>query len=200
MAKVSLFFVFTKYFSSSIGFTLRFEIVGEEHRLKAENLGKGIIYSLWHGNLLFIGYFIYSLKNKRKGYILSSPSRDGEAISKVGQGLRFGRVMGAAKRGGVAAIIELINGNMYVAIALLIWALFVGTIDNFIKPIIVSKRAKVHTAVILIGMIGGIFFFGIIGLILGPLILAYLLIVLELYRNKKSPGLILPSPKKRKSR
>jgi len=40
-------------------------------------------------------------------------------------------------------------------------------------------------------MIGGIFLFGILGIILGPLILAYLLIILELYRNKRVPGIIV---------
>lgn len=91
-------------------------------------------------------------------------------------------------------------GNAYQAIGLLIFGVISSSIDNFLRPIIVSKRAKIHTSVILIGMIGGLFFFGILGIILGPLILAYLLIILELYRNKGSPGIITNLSKKRKSR
>ena len=47
---------------------------------------------------------------------------------------------------------------------------------------------------ILIGMIGGYFFFGLLGFILGPLILAYLLIVLDVYRNKRVPGILVQEP------
>jgi len=39
-------------------------------------------------------------------------------------------------------------------------------------------------------MIGGLFLFGIIGFVLGPLILAYILIILEVYRNKKGPSIL----------
>ena len=59
---------------------------------------------------------------------------------------------------------------------------------EIVKPLIVSRRTKIHSAIILIGMIGGILFFGIIGVILGPLILSYLLIVLEVYRDQRFPG------------
>ena len=93
----------------------------------------------------------------------------------------------------------LLAGNPLPAIGVAAFGIVGSSIDNFIKPIIVSKRTKVHTSVILIGMIGGLFFFGIMGLILGPLILAYLLIVLELYRNKSSPGITLEKPVKKKS-
>ena len=51
-------------------------------------------------------------------------------------------------------------------------ALIVGTIDNIIKPKLVGKRAKVHPAIILIGILGGIKLLGFIGLIIGPVILA----------------------------
>jgi len=50
--------------------------------------------------------------------------------------------------------------------------------------------------VILLGMIGGVYCLGFIGFILGPLILAYLLIVLEVYRDKKTPGIFLQNPPK----
>lgn len=64
-------------------------------------------------------------------------------------------------------------------------AIIVSWIDNFLRPYIVSRRTKVSSAVILVGMIGGLIVFGIIGLVLGPLILAYLLVLLDAYKNKK---------------
>lgn len=85
----------------------------------------------------------------------------------------------------------LIAGNTFSAIGILVFGVFSSNIDNFLRPIIVSKRAKLHPAVILIGMIGGLFLLGILGLILGPLILAYLLILLEIYRKKKLPKIFI---------
>ena len=55
-----------------------------------------------------------------------------------------------------------------------------------------------NSSIILIGMIGGLFFFGILGFILGPLILAYLLIVLEIYRKKRIPGVFIQPEAKTK--
>jgi len=81
-------------------------------------------------------------------------------------------------------------GNSIPAIGVSLFGVIASTIDNFIRPIIVSRRTNLHPALILIGMIGGIFFFGVIGFIIGPLILAYLLILLEIYRNTKVPGLL----------
>ena len=48
-----------------------------------------------------------------------------------------------------------------------------------------------HPLLILIGMIGGLLLFGIFGIILGPLILAYVLILLEVYRNKTIKGVFI---------
>jgi predicted PurR-regulated permease PerM len=49
---------------------------------------------------------------------------------------------------------------------------------------IVSRRTQINPAIVLIGMIGGIYVFGILGLIIGPLILAYVILIVELYRKK----------------
>lgn len=76
-------------------------------------------------------------------------------------------------------------GNVGAGIGFLIYgALFVSTLDNFIRPYLISRRTNVPTVVILIGMIGGIFVFGLLGIIIGPLILAYVLTIMDAYRNK----------------
>jgi len=77
------------------------------------------------------------------------------------------------------------TGRSGAGIGLLIYGLIlINWIDTFVRPIIVSKRAKINTAIVIIGMIGGLFSFGILGLIIGPLILAYILLAVELYRKK----------------
>ena len=77
------------------------------------------------------------------------------------------------------------TSNFFVVIAFLIYNLFLtSTIDNFLRPYIIAKRADLSQVVVLVGMIGGLFIFGILGIILGPLILAYFLTFLEAYRSK----------------
>jgi len=86
-----------------------------------------------------------------------------------------------------------VAGNTFSAIGVGVFGIFASTIDNFLRPMFISRRTRLNTSLVLIGMIGGFFLFGILGFILGPLIIAYLLIILEIYRHKKSPGIIVES-------
>ena len=97
------------------------------------------------------------------------------------------------------AVYLFIGGNNVAAWGIIIFGVISSSIDNILRPIIVSKATKMHSAIVLVGMIGGLFFFGIIGLILGPLILAYLLIILEVYRSKKEPGFFIQEEAQKKS-
>jgi len=83
------------------------------------------------------------------------------------------------------AIFLLIDGNAGAALGVVIFGFISSIVDNFLRPIIVARRAKIHPAILLAGMVGGLYAFGVLGFILGPLILAYLLILLEVYQGKK---------------
>ncbi|HEX4926799.1 MAG TPA: AI-2E family transporter [Burkholderiales bacterium] len=73
----------------------------------------------------------------------------------------------------VPAVIALVlQGRYYAAIFLLAWGGFVVTIDNFLRPWLVSGRAQVGTLTVFIGVLGGVGAFGPIGIFLGPLVLA----------------------------
>lgn len=58
------------------------------------------------------------------------------------------------------------------AIAFLIWSIPVGILDNFLRPILISRGVELPLILIFAGVIGGLLAFGIIGLFLGPVILA----------------------------
>jgi len=58
------------------------------------------------------------------------------------------------------------------AIALLVWTVIVGSLDNVIRPILIRKGADLPLLLILAGVIGGLVAFGIIGLFVGPVMLA----------------------------
>lgn len=83
------------------------------------------------------------------------------------------------------------TGNLYGFLGIFIFGAFSSTLDNFLRPLIVSQKANVHTSVVLVGMIGGVFMFGVLGLLIGPLILAYLFTILDIYRNKNAPDVFI---------
>ena len=60
-----------------------------------------------------------------------------------------------------------------------------GTLDNFIRPKLMGNIAKIHPLIMLVGIFGGLFFFGVLGVIIGPLILAFTAVVIENYLVKK---------------
>ncbi|VVB78807.1 AI-2E family transporter [uncultured archaeon] len=76
------------------------------------------------------------------------------------------------------------TGRTGAGIGLLIYGGAIITwIDNVVRTIIVARNTKINLWVILIGMLGGLLVFGFLGLIIGPLILAYVLLVIEVYRK-----------------
>lgn len=75
---------------------------------------------------------------------------------------------------------------MLMAGGLFLWcALLVSTIDNFLRPKIVSERAKVHPLVILLGVFGGLALFGFVGIIVGPFLLTLFMASLKIYMEEK---------------
>jgi predicted PurR-regulated permease PerM len=86
-----------------------------------------------------------------------------------------------------ASLYLLTSGHTGAGIGLFIYGAVIVSliVDSVLRPYIVSKRANISSAIFLVGMIGGLIIFGIIGLVIGPLILSYLIILLEAYRNKK---------------
>ncbi len=57
--------------------------------------------------------------------------------------------------------------------------LVISSIDNILKPKIIGQRGKIHPVLVLIGVIGGVKVFGVIGLILGPVVLAIVVTLIE---------------------
>jgi len=84
------------------------------------------------------------------------------------------------------------SGNTGAGVAYLLYnIIIVSTLDNFLRTYIVSKKTKMNSAVVFVGMIGGLFMFGMVGLLIGPLILAYFLIILQLYKEKELSSLFV---------
>ena len=83
----------------------------------------------------------------------------------------------------VPAVIYLyITGQAMTATLLLAWcAAVVGTVDNILRPVLVGKDAKMPDLLILVGTLGGLFLFGPIGFIIGPIVCGLFLTVWDIY-------------------
>jgi predicted PurR-regulated permease PerM len=67
-------------------------------------------------------------------------------------------------------------------VLLLAWcAVVVGTIDNILRPALVGGDAKIPDLLILVGTLGGLFLFGPIGFIVGPIVCGLFLTVWDIY-------------------
>lgn len=79
-------------------------------------------------------------------------------------------------------IVYIILGDVAQGIALILfYILVISNIDNFLRPRLVSKDASLHPALTLLGVLGGIQFFGFFGIIYGPVILIFLVTTIEVY-------------------
>ena len=81
-----------------------------------------------------------------------------------------------------AVIYLLMSGETLVGIGLLVWSAgVVGTIDNFLRPMLVGRDTEMPDLLILLSTLGGLGLFGISGLVLGPILAALFMTVLAIY-------------------
>jgi predicted PurR-regulated permease PerM len=87
-----------------------------------------------------------------------------------------------------AAIFLAVTGSYIQAIILVVWGvLVIGSIDNFLSPRLVGRRARLHELLIFFAVLGGLEVFGVLGLILGPVIVAVTLALIEMLRQSYRP-------------
>jgi len=83
-----------------------------------------------------------------------------------------------------AVIIMLATGNYTAAIGILIAGIILSNIDNVIRPYLQSKIGDIHPLITLTGVFIGIPLFGIVGIILGPLLIAYVFLTLKMFKEE----------------
>lgn len=87
-----------------------------------------------------------------------------------------------------AAAIMLALGNTFGGVGLLLWGLLpVSLVDNWLRPYFIGSRAEIHPAIVLLGVMGGLLVFGFIGFVIGPLVLAMFIAVLNFWRKDYLP-------------
>jgi len=130
-----------------------------------------IIVGALQGIITGIGFFIFKVPN---ALLLSLFAIIGGILPIVGPAIIWVPV----------AIYLLIGGNTFAASGIVMFGILSHIPDYLVRPLFLSKRTQLNAGIASIGMIGGIFFFGVLGVLLGPLILSYLIIVMELFKKK----------------
>lgn len=82
-----------------------------------------------------------------------------------------------------AAAYLAITGHPVKAVLMVLWGtLVIGLADNFLRPKLVGERTKLHELLIFFAVLGGLQVFGVLGIVLGPVVLAITLALVEVFR------------------
>jgi predicted PurR-regulated permease PerM len=85
-----------------------------------------------------------------------------------------------------AAVILMVSGSWIRGIIVLaLGILVVSQSDNLLRPVIVSSRTRIHTLVLFFSIMGGLKVFGLLGIILGPVIASVVFTFIEIYKPAK---------------
>jgi predicted PurR-regulated permease PerM len=72
----------------------------------------------------------------------------------------------------------ILTGNTVAGVGLLLWgALVVSWVDNLVRPMVISSATRIPFLLVMFGVLGGLAAFGLVGLFIGPVILAVLMAV-----------------------
>jgi predicted PurR-regulated permease PerM len=176
-----LYFMFTQIREFEAGL-LKYAPFREQHALKFANalrdstysnvLGQGII-ALTQGILLANGFWIFGIPDPIFWGVI--------AIF-----ISFLPVVGAPTLCIPASIVLFAQGQNWQGVALLAYGLlFIGNIDNFLRMIINKRVANTHPIISIIGVFIGLPLFGILGLVFGPVLLSYFMLLLEIYETNR---------------
>lgn len=86
--------------------------------------------------------------------------------------------------GGVAAYLAL-SGSYGRAVLMIIWGTAaVGTIDNFVRPLVIGGKTSIPTVLLFFGILGGLQAYGFLGVFLAPTVIAILAAFARVYKDR----------------
>ncbi|MCA1586034.1 MAG: AI-2E family transporter [Acidobacteria bacterium] len=94
-----------------------------------------------------------------------------------------------------AAIYLVMSGSLGKAVALTVWgAAVIGAADNLLRPVLVGNRTRMHELLVFFGVLGGLEAFGFIGLVVGPVVIAVTLALVDIVRAFLTARTVVPDP------
>lgn len=136
----------------------------------ANVLGQGFI-ALVQGSLLSLSFYVLGYKDPLFWGVITTF-------------ISFVPVIGPPVIFVPAALIQIANGNNFAGWAMLIFGFVVIiNIDNILRFVIAKKVGNIHPIITVIGVVIGIPLFGILGLVFGPLLLSYFILLIKIYET-----------------
>ncbi|MFV8752084.1 AI-2E family transporter [Nannocystaceae bacterium ST9] len=158
------------------------ELLAEARRVSVHVLRSSFLTALIQGVVATIGFAIASVPNPIFFGVLTFFA---SFIPSVGTGLVSLPLVG----------LLVLSGFVWQPIFLAVWAIVVlGLVDNMVNPLLIRDGIKLNGILIFFSLVGGMFVFGIIGLLVGPLALAFFLAMIRFaYRDyvEKPKGTII---------
>jgi predicted PurR-regulated permease PerM len=88
-----------------------------------------------------------------------------------------------------AAAYLALTGHPVKALLMVLWGtLVIGMADNFLRPKLVGERTKLHELLIFFAVLGGLQVFGVLGIVLGPVVLAITLALVDVFKAADRAG------------
>jgi predicted PurR-regulated permease PerM len=141
-----------------------------EATIKA-TLWSTVVVAFIQGSLGGVGFFLFGVPQAAFWGTIMVPA---SVIPVVGSGLVWAPAVGYL----------ILQGSWPKAIGLLVFCiLFIGSVDNLVKPMLMRGIRSTPTVLVLLSILGGISYFGMIGFILGPFVLSLLLSLLGIYEK-----------------
>jgi len=85
------------------------------------------------------------------------------------------------------SIYLMVTGHWTKALLLLVWGgLVISTVDNFLRPRLIRNHTRLHELFVFFSVLGGISVFGLLGIVLGPVVLAITLGLLQTFSARHS--------------
>jgi predicted PurR-regulated permease PerM len=88
-----------------------------------------------------------------------------------------------------AGVILILTDHLGSGLFLMAWGLMVSLSDNLIRPMIMKGRSELHPLLIFFSLLGGVFSFGPLGILLGPLAIVLAISMLQAYEAAAKPML-----------
>lgn len=131
-----------------------------------------LIIALLQGTLAALGFFIFGVP----GVIL---------WGLVMTFLSFLPLLGSPIIWLPASVILLLRGEYFNGIGLMVWGFaVVGLVDNLIRPKLTSSMGSIHPVTVLVGVLVGVKEWGLIGMVLGPLLISVVLSLIRMFRKE----------------
>ncbi len=146
------------------------EAIFKKLEVAANSIVKGnLLIAVTQGALAGIGLWIFGVPN---AVLLGSLTVITAFIPGIGTAIVL----------APAALFLFLTGETVSGFGLLVWGIVaVGMIDNFLGPKLIGRGMQIHPLIVLLSVLGGIAFFGPVGLLMGPLTVSFLFALLEIY-------------------